>query len=91
MLLRTRRRPVATKTHLRLRTLHPTTTTTADTNPVNSTEDQNNSQEENKAPTNQVSANLFNTGPNTGSARATKSITTKTTSAVFMSVLLWWI
>ena len=69
--------------------------TAADTNPVNSTRDQNNSQEENKAPITQECENLLNTGPNTGSARvttrATTSTTTTTTSAVFMSVLLWWI
>ena len=68
--------------------------TAASANPVNSTKDQNNSQEENKAPTTQVSANLFNTGPNTGNARvtnrATTTTTTKTMSAVFMAVLLWW-
>ena len=68
--------------------------TTANTNPVNSTKDQNKSHEENKAPMTQVPANLFNTGADTGSARvttrATKSTTTKTTNAAFISVLLWW-
>ena len=52
--------------------------------------------EENKAPTTQVSANpnLFNTRKDTGVARVTTranpTTTTKTTSAVFMAVLLWW-
>ena len=52
--------------------------------------------EENKAPTTQVSANpnLFNTRKDTGVARVTTranpTTTTKTTSAVFMAVLLWY-
>ena len=63
---------------------------------MNSTTDQNNIKEENKAPTTQVSANpnLFNTRKDAGVARVTTranpTTTTKTTSAVFMAVLLWW-
>ena len=50
---------------------HATMMTTANTNPMNSTKDQNSSQEENKAPMTQDPEQLFNTGPYTGGARVT--------------------